>query len=173
MEANKILSADILDIIFDGKNKEYGAYQLRKSYKKTLTKALAITGLALLLVLLGTVFAGIIEKNKPREINVLDTQMAEVKENEPPPPPPPPPLANAAMHVDRSLDDKKMPPKRNVQITLCQGPHVKITLEEGTPRASTLHQFNYRTNPQTQSSGVNAAPAAPKPVKKKSVKYAS
>ena len=31
MEANKILSADVLDIIFDGKNKEYGAYQLRKA----------------------------------------------------------------------------------------------------------------------------------------------
>ena len=46
MEVNKILSSDILDIIFDGKNKEYGAYQLRKSYKKTLTKALIITGLA-------------------------------------------------------------------------------------------------------------------------------
>ena len=43
MEANKILSADILDIIFDGKNKSYGAYQLRKTYNKTLTKALIIT----------------------------------------------------------------------------------------------------------------------------------
>jgi len=91
MEANKILGADILDIIFDGKNKEYGAYQLRKSYKKTLTKALVITGLALLLVLLGTVFAGIIEKNSNKPLNVLDTQMAEVKNDEPPPPPPPPP----------------------------------------------------------------------------------
>lgn len=91
MEANKILGADILDIIFDGKNKEYGAYQLRKSYKKTLTKALIITGLALLLVLLGTVFAGIIEKNSNKPLNVLDTQMAEVKNDEPPPPPPPPP----------------------------------------------------------------------------------
>lgn len=91
MEANKILSADVLDIIFDGKNKEYGAYQLRKSYKKTLTKALIITGSALLLVILGTVFAGIIEKGKAREINVVDTEMAEVKNDEPPPPPPPPP----------------------------------------------------------------------------------
>lgn len=91
MEANKILNADILDIIFDGKNKEYGAYQLRKSYKKTLTKALIITGLALLLVLLGTVFAGIIEKNNNKPLNVVDTQMAEVKNDEPPPPPPPPP----------------------------------------------------------------------------------
>lgn len=91
MEANKILSADVLDIIFDGKNKEYGAYQLRKSYKKTLTKALIITGSTLLLVILGTVFAGIIEKGKPKEFTVLDTQMAEVKNDEPPPPPPPPP----------------------------------------------------------------------------------
>mgnify|MGYP001184959330 FL=1 len=91
MEANKILGADILDIIFDGKNKEYGAYQLRKSYKKTLTKALIITGSALLLILLGTVFAGIIEKNSPKEFKVVDTQMAEVKNDEPPPPPPPPP----------------------------------------------------------------------------------
>ncbi|MFN8306286.1 MAG: energy transducer TonB [Ferruginibacter sp.] len=91
MEANKILSADILDIIFDGKNKEYGAYDLRKSYKKTLTKALIVTGLALLLVLLGTVFAGIVEKNAKKEFKVVDTQMAEVKNEEPPPPPPLPP----------------------------------------------------------------------------------
>ena len=55
MEANKILSADILDIIFEGKNKQYGAYQLRKSYKKTLTKALIITGVALLLIIGGTI----------------------------------------------------------------------------------------------------------------------
>ena len=27
MEANKILSADILDLVFEDRNKEYGAYQ--------------------------------------------------------------------------------------------------------------------------------------------------
>ena len=92
MEANKILGADILDIIFEGKNKEYGAYQLRKSYKKTLTKALIITGSVLLLIFLGSVFANIINKNSSdKDINVIDTQMAEIKADEPPPPPPPPP----------------------------------------------------------------------------------
>ena len=44
MEANKILKADILDIIFEGKNKSYGAYELRKTYNKRLTRALIITG---------------------------------------------------------------------------------------------------------------------------------
>ena len=34
MEANKILSADLLDIVFEGRNKEYGAYALRKTYAK-------------------------------------------------------------------------------------------------------------------------------------------
>ncbi len=34
MEANKILQADILDIVFEGRNKEYGAYELRRTYKK-------------------------------------------------------------------------------------------------------------------------------------------
>ncbi len=46
MEANKILQADVLDIIFDGKNKEYGAYELRKTYNKRIVYA--ITGMALL-----------------------------------------------------------------------------------------------------------------------------
>ena len=92
MEANKILDADILDIIFDGKNKSYGAYQLRKTYSKTLTRALMITLAILLLVFLGSVFANIINKNNGKEtIDVLDTQMAELKKDEPPPPPPPPP----------------------------------------------------------------------------------
>lgn len=92
MEINKILSADILDIIFDGKNKAYGAYQLRKTYNKTLTKALIITGSILLLVFIGSVFANFINKNSgKKDFTVVDTQMAEVKKDEPPPPPPPPP----------------------------------------------------------------------------------
>ena len=92
MEANKILNVDILDIIFDGKNKSYGAYQLRKNYNKTLTKALIITGSVLLLIFLGTLAANVINKNSKKEnIDVIDTQMAEIKKDEPPPPPPPPP----------------------------------------------------------------------------------
>ena len=86
MDVNKILNADVLDIIFDGRNKNYGAYELRKSYSSRLTKALLITGALLLLIFLGTVFANIVGKNKDKnEIDVLDTQMAEVKKDEPPP----------------------------------------------------------------------------------------
>lgn len=51
MEANKILSADILDILFDGKNKEYGAYELRKGYNTRAAIALGLTGLVIIIFL--------------------------------------------------------------------------------------------------------------------------
>jgi protein TonB len=92
MDVNKILNSDLLDIIFDGKNKEYGAYELRKGYSNRLIKALIFTGSLLLLIFVGTVLANVIENNNSAEkIDVVDTQMAEVKKDEPPPPPPPPP----------------------------------------------------------------------------------
>jgi len=42
MEINKILTADVLDIIFDGRNKTYGAYDLRKTYNKRLRTAMLV-----------------------------------------------------------------------------------------------------------------------------------
>ena len=43
MKADAILNADILDIIFDNRNKNYGAYSLRKFYNNRLYKALGLT----------------------------------------------------------------------------------------------------------------------------------
>jgi periplasmic protein TonB len=92
METNKILSADVLDIIFEGKNKAYGAYQLRKSYRKTLGRALIITGFTLLLALGGTVLANIINDNGGnRRYNVVETTLKQLNTEDPAPPPPPPP----------------------------------------------------------------------------------
>ncbi len=62
MEANKILSADILDIIFEKMNKEYGAYQLRKGYNKRLRQALIITAIAALLLIGGMLLSQLLEK---------------------------------------------------------------------------------------------------------------
>lgn len=94
MEVNKILSADVLDIIFDGRNKEYGAYDLRKTYNKRMTRAMLIAGAVLVLIFLGTVLANQLGKKKAgQDMIVQDVQLEEVKQeqkNEPPPPPPPP-----------------------------------------------------------------------------------
>ena len=56
MDVNKILSADILDIIFDGRNKDYGAYELRRTYNKRMVTALVATVAVCLLVSISNPF---------------------------------------------------------------------------------------------------------------------
>lgn len=64
MDTNKILSADILDLIFDDRNKEYGAYELRKTYHTRVTKSLVFTGVFITLIFTGVVLAN---KLTPKE----------------------------------------------------------------------------------------------------------
>lgn len=95
MEANKILSADILDIVFDGRNKSYGAYDLRKTYNKRMVTALVIVASVFLLILLTYIIANKLNSNDEKVAMVVtDVQLEEVKpeekRNEPPPPQPPP-----------------------------------------------------------------------------------
>lgn len=42
MQPNQILTADLLDILFAGRNKEYGAYQLRRTYDNRLKLSLMV-----------------------------------------------------------------------------------------------------------------------------------
>ena len=93
MEANKILQADILDLVFEGRNKDYGAYELRKKYNKRIMIAflitIAIAVIAILYSVLAKQFGG-----KSNQVNVQDVVLQSVKEpdeQKPPPPPPPPP----------------------------------------------------------------------------------
>ena len=61
MKTDAILNADLLDIIFENRNKEYGAYSLRKFYNNRLYKALGLT-FTFVAVLLAFSFVG---KEKP------------------------------------------------------------------------------------------------------------
>ena len=46
MRPELILPSDILDIIFDNRNKDYGAYDLRKEYNKRIKKSMTIVFIA-------------------------------------------------------------------------------------------------------------------------------
>ncbi len=132
MEANKILSADVLDILFEGRNKDYGAYDLRRTYNRRIGRALIITAAIALLALLGSILAsngntGGKKKVKQQEVNLQDIKQEE-KKIEPPPPPPPkqpdppkvemkqftPPIVKKDEEVEKppppveTLDDKKI-----------------------------------------------------------------
>jgi protein TonB len=54
MTNKEILQADLLDILFENRNKAYGAYALRKNYNHRLQWALGISlSLTLFLVTIG------------------------------------------------------------------------------------------------------------------------
>src|SRR6478752_3101715 len=92
MDINKILSADILDILFDGRNKEYGAYELRKTYNNRIKISIIGMFLVCALCLGGSLIANSKGKKKA-DIVVADMELSKVNEEkkpEPPPPPPPP-----------------------------------------------------------------------------------
>ena len=93
MDVSKILSADILDIIFEGRNKSYGAYDLRKTYNKRITYALIGTLIICALLVISSVVANSSKKKAvemiAQDVN-LENMKQEEKKPEPPPPPPPP-----------------------------------------------------------------------------------
>jgi protein TonB len=94
MEANKILSSDFLDLLFEDRNKDYGAYNLRKTYNKRITKALIITASVAALAIGGSLLASELKpkegKVKIQEVTLVDVKQQEEKKIIPPPPPPPP-----------------------------------------------------------------------------------
>jgi periplasmic protein TonB len=50
MNTQQLLKADLLDILFDGKNKTYGAYQIRKGYYNRMLIALGISFAAVFVI---------------------------------------------------------------------------------------------------------------------------
>ena len=92
METNKILTSNLLDIIFDGKNKQYGAYDLRKTYNDRLGKGLLLTASFALVIFAGAAFANKDTAVTPDTWSVHDTELAKVHEKPVPLPPLPPPI---------------------------------------------------------------------------------
>lgn len=91
MDVNKILSADVLDIIFEGRNKEYGAYELRKTYNRRIIIALAVMITVCALLFVASILANLKGKEKEAPILVQDVTLENAREKQPEPPPPPPP----------------------------------------------------------------------------------
>ncbi|MBO9565477.1 MAG: energy transducer TonB [Niastella sp.] len=62
MKPDMILQSDMLDILFEGRNKDYGAYSLRRNYNGRLMKALSAMLLLVFLLGVGYYWTNSIEK---------------------------------------------------------------------------------------------------------------
>ncbi len=97
MQTKQLLTASLLDILFEGRNKEYGAYCLRKEYNKRLTYAMIGTGLTTLLFAL-IFFLNSHSKENSFTRPVIDTIVMSLPpvDDQPKPLPIPPPAATPA-----------------------------------------------------------------------------
>ena len=86
MTSQQILQSDLLDILFEGRNKLYGAYSLRRNYPKELIKAIGIT---LLLVLLLLLFGGSSRSKEATKPTGKSYELSSFVIPEPPKPEPP------------------------------------------------------------------------------------
>lgn len=77
MDINKILTANVLDLIFEGRFKEYGAYELRKTYNDRLKKALIGMFTVTVLLAAGAIWSNSAKKAKT-EIVVTDVSLTDV-----------------------------------------------------------------------------------------------
>lgn len=114
MEISQILNADILDIVFEGRNKEYGAYELRKSYNRRLRVSIAVMSSIVLLMTAGYLFADN-GKMLVAETFIIpdDVVLDKVQPEEPEPPVvPPPPQKQPDVMERRNLEIVVVPDEK-------------------------------------------------------------
>jgi len=96
MDNAQLASASMNDIVFEGRNKAYGAFELRRIYGRHVTRALVIGTALLALLVFVPAIAKFLEDRKPKEVlNLKENVLMDAPplDNTKPPPPPPPPEA--------------------------------------------------------------------------------
>jgi protein TonB len=150
MKADAILKADVLDIIFENKNKSYGAYALRKFYNNRLYKALGVMIGFVILLSSFTLFKGKSKFAGGVKIDSAFLVRQVTFDNKKPEPPkinippvsatPQKPLpTNAYTHVTIT-DNQKVPPIKTLDPNAVLGiTDIKVPLGDGSPIPIQMH----------------------------------
>ncbi len=128
MDTNKILQADVLDILFDNRNKAYGAYELRKNYHIRLRRSMMIAATLVMITVSAPIVASMFDKpivvdlpnDHPRiikEIEVLIPKEPEPKVPEAKPLEPSNPVTTIAnttpiIEAAAAVNDADLPPTK-------------------------------------------------------------
>jgi protein TonB len=158
------------EIVFENRNKEYGAYDLRHQYPKLLTKSF-IVGTALFLVAALSPFIYLTIKRltepPPQEVKadlveiLQEDQIIEQPKEEEPPPPPPPPKEEEKIEIIQNVVPEPVkapkietpPPPISKQLETTTG----LVNQEGVKAPA------YTPPPPPPSTGTKASTAEVKP----------
>lgn len=154
-----LLKNQWLEIVFEGRNKSYGAYDLRKSITKNTVRAFVIgTVIFGFLVSIPTIMRMIPDASEDTTIDAKITAVKlppkeKPKENLPPPPPPPPKVdqvkfvkpvvAKAEDVVEEIVVVKELKDKNIGKETIKGDPDAELTIEPvGTGVAAVVEEDN-------------------------------
>lgn len=172
-----ILKNRWLDIVFEGRNKTYGAYELRKSNRKTTIKALILGALFFSLAVAAPLIINLIpsgeEEEIDRDIKITAIKLPPKKEepikNLPPPPPPPPKVdqvkfvkpvvAKAAEVTEEPPKIVEIKDKKLGAVTIKGDPDAVLTVEPvGTGTAAVVEEVD---NQIYNTAGIEVKPDFP------------
>jgi protein TonB len=165
-----------LDIVFEGRNKVYGAYELRKSNNKTAVKALVIGAIVFALAVSLPLIVSLLPDSSEAD-EVLDTKIVsiklppkeDIKKNIPPPPPPPPKVDQVKFVkpvVAKAEEITEEPPKtveikdkKLGAVTIKGDPDAVLTVEPvGTGTAAVVEEVD---NQIYNTAGIEVKPDFP------------
>ena len=133
-DLNRIPSFD--DIVFENRNKEYGAYKLRKKYNRNVIISL-ITGLVLMSIAIITPYlnakaAENKAKRSERQVEIKMENLDQPTETVAPPLPPPPPpqdVVQQARYIPPVVVDS-VKPEETIQLMTADQAQVEVQNEE-------------------------------------------
>lgn len=166
-----------LDIVFEGRNKSYGAYELRKENNKTSVRALIVGSILFSLAVSAPLIASLLpdssdaEENRDIKITAvkLPPKQEKPKENIPPPPPPPPKVDQVKFVkpvVAKAEEVTEEPPKiveikdkKLGAVTIKGDPDAVLTVEPvGTGTAAVVEEVD---NQIYNTAGIEVKPDFP------------
>jgi protein TonB len=127
------------EIVFEGRNKEYGAFDLRKHYRRFLIIAFFIAFIGIIAAMVSPVIAAYQNRNKiHRKLEkTVVMKMEKLDENIAPPPPPPPPpdvepqaKFEAPVVVDTVKEEVRIATIDEAKEVVAEAPPEEIRIEE-------------------------------------------
>lgn len=158
------------EIVFENRNKEYGAYDLRSKYPKILTKAFIIGTLLFILLAVAPFIVMKIQQMNKEATTEVDAKLVDVlqedkiiepEEKEAPPPPPPPKVEPPKIEVIQNVVPE---PKRAPKVETPPPPITKqLETTTGLQNQEGVKAPAYTPPPPPPSTGTKVATVEAKP----------
>lgn len=126
------------ELVFENKNKAYGAYEIRRTYNRTVTIAVSIAAISFILLVSIPAIMDWLSSNKEAEVAAVDitavdlTAPPPIDETEPPPPPPPPPPVIETVKFTPPVVEDEVVEEDPPPVQTEETPQISTETQEGT-----------------------------------------